>query len=103
LRDEWKNIFKNDATLPKETMVKALKFGAFVIDEAKSVGKAAFQLQLPFNEKSVLETTITYLKKEIGIEDIAVMEAEVAIASGNKNLINFGNNATPGKPQVMLE
>jgi leucyl-tRNA synthetase len=102
-KDEWKNVFKNDETLDQAIRVKALQFGAFIIGEVKSVGKTALQQQQAFNEKDILQINADFIKKESGVEDIALIDAEEAMKSGNKNLVTFGQNAIPGKPQIQLE
>jgi len=50
-----------------------------------------------------LDICSQYFVKELGIAEFAIMDAEEAEKSGNKNLVNFGANAVPGKPQIMLE
>jgi len=102
-RDEWKVVFKTDETLGKDIMVKALQFGAYIIGEVKSVGKTALQQQLSFKEREILEINSAFLKKEAAVEEICLLEAEAALKSGNKILVNIAQNAFPGKPQIMLE
>jgi len=58
---------------------------------------------LPFKEKEILDINILLLKKEANADEIVLLDADEAAKSGNKVLVNFANNATPGDPQVMLE
>jgi len=103
LRDEWKKVFKDHEKLDKETKVKAMQFGAYVLAEAKLVGKQAFDQELPFKENSILEINISHFKKETGADEIIILSAEDGLKSDNKNIVSYSNNASPGKPQIMLE
>lgn len=103
LRDEWKKAFKEDKSIDPDTMKKALQFGAYILDEVRNAGQSALKEQLGYNERQVLKSYIDILKKEFGVEEILIVEAEEAAKSSNKIFVTAANNSLPGRPQLVFE
>jgi hypothetical protein len=100
--DDWKKVFKDDATLDKEIMKKSLAFGSYIMGELKEQGKDALALELPFIERELVNSNIENLKKEFKLEEILIVEADDARSSTDKLTITAANNSLPGKPQIIF-
>ena len=106
-----------DGNISKEYIVKireqitgkkesglALKFAAFVAEQAKTVGRQqALQLSMPFEEAEVLEKNKPFIFENMKtIKSIRFMEKneeELATIDGAKQV---SENAVPGKPAIMF-
>jgi len=100
--DDWKKVFKDDATLDKEIMKKSLAFGSYIMGELREQGKDALALELPFVERELLNSNLENLKKEFKLEEILIIEADEARTSTDKLTVTAANNSLPGKPQTIF-
>ncbi len=77
----------------------AIKFAAFVIKEAPSVGKeSALELKTPFNEVELLENTKDFVFENMpGLKGVRILTVEDESIEGTKNAREA---ALPSKPSI---
>jgi len=87
------------ANIKDKKMIKfAMQFASFVINEAKDVGPAALDVQLPFDQKDILSENVSYIKSQINVPDIDI----VKVGAGDSGDVpdRLVENVTPGKPTL---
>lgn len=80
-------------------MVKlAMQFGSFRKNEVEDVGDAALDIQLPFDQKSIFVESLKYLKAQLGVEELDVMDLSEAADVPAK----VADDVEPGNPVLWL-
>ncbi|CAG9320407.1 unnamed protein product [Blepharisma stoltei] len=85
--------------LPKAGLQKAMQFASFAYRDYETRGIDAFELTLPFDEKSLLETIEQYAKSELGLEELLIRFSNEAIPEDKSQL---RDTAAPGRPQFFF-
>lgn len=95
------NAIKEQITGPKAGL--AMKFAAFVIKEAPSVGKeSALELKTPFNETELLERTQDFVFENMpGLKGVRILNA-AAEDDGIEGTKNSKEAALPSKPSIFF-
>jgi len=73
------------------------QFAAMVRDEAKTKGKEAFALAMPFDEKAVITDNLPYLCSILGVDAIHLYSGDAAYEFPQPEVLA---SAVPGKPQA---
>ena len=84
----------------KTTLKNAVKFGSFCVERAKEVGKEAFEIVLPFDEKELLKANVEFLALDVSIPVIEVYDVKDPCPYAQFK--DSKNKATPGKPEIFL-
>lgn len=80
-------------------MVKfVMQFASFRKNEVEDVGDAALDIQLPFDQKSIFVESLNYLKVQLGIADLDVMDLSEAADVPAK----IAETVEPGSPGLWL-
>lgn len=80
-------------------MIKfAMQFAAFMKNEVGEVGSVALDVHLPFDQQSVLESSMKYIKAQLVLEDIDILKVETATEIPER----IQEQATPGNPYLWL-
>merc|ERR1712070_290928 len=67
------------ANLSDKKMIKgAMQFGSFVKAEAQEVGRVAMDLKLPFDQYATLEVSLTYLKSQLNLSTLDIIDLKAA-------------------------
>jgi len=82
----------------KKMMKFTMQFVAFMKNEVAEVGSVALDVQLPFDQASVLEGCMEYVKAQLEFKDIDVVKVE----SGTEIPDKVKDLATPGAPCLWL-
>jgi leucyl-tRNA synthetase len=93
----------SDTNVSDKKMLKAtMQFASFVKKEVEEVGAVAMETQLPFDQKSILVDCSTYIKAQLNVSDLDVInldtdqEAAAAVPDSRVEMV------TPGKPYLWL-
>jgi hypothetical protein len=70
-------------------MKKAMSFIASLMELMAEKGKDALKLELPFNEKEVLEANLSYLSRSLKMKQVDIFPSTADA---------FGATAIPGEP-----
>eukprot|EP01038_Epipyxis_sp_PR26KG_P005664 gene5664-7821_t len=89
-----KSFLESHEELKKDTKV-LMQFGAFMRDEARERGYDALAIELPFNQKSILEENKLYVEKALELQQVSIHQVEDEVVPGDKKKMTL---ATPGKP-----
>jgi leucyl-tRNA synthetase len=82
-------------------MIKfAMQFSSFTKNEAKEVGAAALEIQMPFDQASILEGSITYLKSQLNLPELNIIKLEKDEATEVPDRI--AEQVTPGKAYLWM-
>lgn len=100
---------KNSSVCPdvnlKKTQKICMPFLRFKKDEAIALGVRALDLKLPFGEMEVLQENLDLIKRQIGLEEVEVLNvndsAALAKAGSLVSLIHQ-NPPTPGNPTAIF-
>jgi len=88
-KKDIQQILGNDPDL-KKNMQTAMAFADVVKDEFLISGMAALDLKMPFDEKILLDESLEFIRKSIGVQDLTVEYAENDDTAKGK----------PGKPFI---
>jgi leucyl-tRNA synthetase len=70
--------------LPDKKLVKnTMQFASFTKKEVEDVGPVAMETTLPFDQKSIMEDSIAYLKSQLNIDNLDVIKLEDSDASAD--------------------
>lgn len=84
---------------PEKKMVGLImKFASFMKDEVMDVGEVAMDLQLPFDQKEILEEAQKYVQAQLAIAEVDVIRVDEA--EGSEVPEKLKENVTPGKPSL---
>jgi leucyl-tRNA synthetase len=87
----WTKENVSDKKMIKLTM----QFASYMKNEVLDVGPVALDVQLPFDQKEVLEPALKYIQSQLAIPDIDVAKIEDSDAPDR-----LRENVTPGKPTM---
>lgn len=91
---DWSSKNASDKKMIKFTM----QFASFMKNEVMDVGPMAMDVQLPFDQKEILEEAKKYVQAQLAIEDIDVIKVD---SEGGADVPErFRENVTPGKPSL---
>merc|ERR1711937_28927 len=77
-----------------------MPFASFVVkEELKGRGREALDLQLPFDEATMLEELGFIIRKQLGIPEITIADA---VEEDPRDTTKKAANAVPGKPQIIF-
>lgn len=92
---DWTSESISDKKLIKITM----QFASFMKNEVGEVGSMAMELQLPFDQKEILELNLDYIKSQLNLSSLDIIKAD---DEGNEIPERVSENVTPGKPYLWL-
>ena len=88
--------------VPEKSMVKlVMQFVSFVKKEVEDVGPAAMETTLPFDQTEIMSGSMAYIKRQLGLEEIDIInldDAEAAKTVQDK----IQENTNPGKPYLWI-
>lgn len=93
---EWAGKNVTDKKIMKNTM----QFASFVKSEVNDVGVSAMDVQMPFDQKDLLEEVREYVMKQVNALELDVAKLDSDAASSVPP--NIAENSTPGKPFLWL-
>ena len=81
---------------------QAIKFAAFIVKDAETVGKdAALEIKTPFDEKQLLEGNREFVFENMpGVKHFKILNVEEQMEIENSK--NAREAALPGKPSVFF-
>jgi leucyl-tRNA synthetase len=91
---KWCSDNVEDKKMTKDVM----QFASYMKDEANEVGKVALDLELPFDQKSILEGSFTYLKSQLNLADLDILDLEKAEGIPDR----VADQVLPGRPYLWL-
>jgi hypothetical protein len=84
---------------PDKKMIKdVMQFASFMKDEANDVGAIALDLELPFDQCAILEDTIPYLKAQLDLPNLDVVDLDKAEGIPDRVV----SNVAPGRPYLWM-
>lgn len=90
----WTGQNVDDKKMIKFTM----QFASFMKAEAADVGKVAMDIQLPFDQESILRGSLVYIKSQLNIPEIDILKSETAEGCPDR----ITDQVTPGKPYLWM-
>lgn len=91
---KWSGQNVTDKKMIKGTM----QFGSFVKAEAQEVGRVAMDLELPFDQKAILDVSLTYLKSQLNLPTLNIIDLKSAEDVPER----IGGMISPGKPHLWI-
>jgi leucyl-tRNA synthetase len=88
----------NENVIDKKLVKDAMQFASFMKGEVAEVGTVALDVQLPFDQASVLEGNLEYIKSQLDVKEIDIRKIEVDNALPDK----VKEQPTPGNPYMWL-
>mmetsp|Transcript_22931 Transcript_22931/g.40363 ORF Transcript_22931/g.40363 Transcript_22931/m.40363 type:complete len:98 (+) Transcript_22931:1-294(+) len=82
----------------KKMIKDVMQFGSFMKDEANEVGRIALDLDIPFDQYAILESSLTYVKAQLGIPDLDILNLSTAEGVPDR----VAEQVTPGKPHLWI-
>jgi len=80
-------------------MIKfTFQFASFIEKEVAEVGKVALDIQLPFDQASILEESMNYMKSQLNLKELDVLKSEMTEGIPDRVL----EQVTPGKPYLWM-
>jgi leucyl-tRNA synthetase len=80
-------------------MIKfAMQFASYIKNEVLDVGPVAMDVQLPFDQKEILEQARKYIESQLAISEVDILKLGSDEASEAPS--KFLENVTPGKPSM---
>ena len=84
---------------PDKKMIKdVMQFASFMRDEANDVGAIALDLELPFDQCAILEDTLLYLKAQLDLPNLDVLDLDKAEDIPDR----VASNVSPGRPYLWM-
>lgn len=83
----------------KKQVKFTMQFASFMKSEAVEVGKVALDVQLPFDQSSILNESLSYLKAQLNLENLDVVKVEEAEGIPER----IAEQVTPGMPYLWLQ
>ena len=83
----------------KKQMKFTMQFAAFMKNEVAEVGKVALDVQLPFDQASILNESLQYLKSQLNLENLDVVKVDAAEGIPDR----VAEQVTPGSPTMWLQ
>jgi leucyl-tRNA synthetase len=91
---KWSAQNVTDKKMIKGTM----QFGSFVRAEAEEVGLVAMDLELPFDQRAILEVSLTYLKSQLNIPALDILDLKTS-EDIPERIVGM---ISPGKPHLWI-
>jgi leucyl-tRNA synthetase len=82
----------------KKMIKDVMQFASFMKDEANEVGKVALDLELPFDQQSILEGSLTYLKTQLNLPDVDILDLNSAEGVPDR----IAEQVLPGRPHLWM-
>jgi leucyl-tRNA synthetase len=82
----------------KKMIKDVMQFGSYMKDEATEVGKVALDLELPFDQYVILEGSLTYLKTQLNIPDLDILDLSTIEEIQDR----VAEQVLPGRPYLWL-
>lgn len=85
----------------KKLLKNTMQFASFVKGEVIDVGVSAMDVQMPFDQKGLLEEMKEYIMKQVNVSELDVLK----LGSDESSHVpdNMADNSTPGKPFLWLQ
>ena len=90
----WTNENISDKKMVKD----AMQFASFMKGEVAEVGTVALDIQLPFDQASVLKGSLAYIGSQLEVKDLDIRKVEMDSELPDK----VKEQATPGNPYMWL-
>lgn len=90
----WTGQNVSDKKMIKFTM----QFASFMKNEVAEVGEAALDTQLPFDQATILEGSMKYLKSQLALEEVDILKVETASDIPDRTK----DQVTPGSPYLWM-
>ena len=95
--DFMKELKKWTGSLSDKKLIKfTMQFASFTKKEVEDVGPSAMDLELPFDQASIIEESKAYLKSQLNIEEFNVIKLDGTEASASVP-DRISQNVVPGK------
>jgi leucyl-tRNA synthetase len=91
---KWSGDNVTDKKMIKETM----QFASFMKDEAMEVGSVALDLELPFDQYAILEGSLTYIKTQLNIPDLDILDLKTV----EDIPLRVAEQVSPGRPHLWM-
>ena len=85
----------------KKDLKNTMQFASFVKSEVEDVGVSALDVQMPFDQKDLLEEIRDYITKQVNVSELDVVKLGSDEASHVPD--KMADNSTPGKPFLWLQ
>lgn len=82
----------------KKQIKFTMQFASFMKNEAAEVGAVALETQLPFDQASILEGSMQYIKKQLNLEELNILKSETDEGIPDR----ITEQVTPGKPSLWM-
>ena len=82
----------------KKMIKGAMQFGSFVRAESEEVGRVAMDLELPFDQKAILDESLTYLKSQLNLPELDIID----LKSADDIPERIAGIVSPGKPHLWI-
>jgi len=82
----------------KKMIKDVMQFGSFVKDESREVGRVAMDLELPFDQRAILEVSLTYLKSQLGLPELDILDLKSA-EDIPERIVGM---VSPGRPHLWI-
>jgi len=92
---KWSGQNVIDKRMIKDTM----QFSSFMRDEANEVGRIALDLDLPFDQYAILEVSLTYLKSQLNLSDLDILDLSTVEDIPDR----VAGNVSPGRPYLWIK
>jgi len=92
---KWSGQNVIDKRMIKDTM----QFSSFMRDEANEVGRVALDLELPFDQYAILEVSLTYLKSQLNLSDLDILDLSTVEDIPDR----VAGNVSPGRPYLWIK
>ena len=91
---KWSGENVTDKRMIKESM----QFASFVRNEANEVGRVALDLELPFDQYAILEVSLTYLKSQLNLPDMDILDLDTVEDIPER----VAGQVSPGRPHLWI-
>ena len=92
----------NENIRDKKMVKDAMQFASFMKGEVAEVGTVALDIQLPFDQTSVLKSSLDYICSQLEVEDIDIRKVEMDSEMDSELPDKVKEQATPGNPYMWL-
>ncbi|KAG7358587.1 leucyl-tRNA synthetase [Nitzschia inconspicua] len=82
----------------KKMTKDVMQFASFMKDEANEVGKVALDLELPFDQYAILEGSLTYLKTQLNLEYLDILDLNTTEGVPDR----VAEQVLPGRPHLWM-
>jgi len=94
-------VWSSENVQDKKLMKFTMQFASFTKSEVEEVGSMAMDIQLPFDQKEILSECIRYIKGQLSLPDVDVIDIDTDSAAADIPAAK-AEIATPGKPYLWL-